>query len=706
MTLAPLLVLLLASQDALSDAKLDKTVTVRIDAASIPYMIQTLTTLSPIKLEASASLNNQVLLIDVSDVPIREVLTRVAEVADCEWTKTKDGLRIEPSPAKRAATKHKSVDRIAKVIAITLAKFSELAKAEYNAKGVAGELQDRARPREESDILLDAAFLVGPSKDHNGVSPAGRGLARAISVVDPAIIAALRFDERIVFSTDPSEMQRQLQIEPKSEEKSLHDDSKVFSEATKLVRKANKVEDEEEPTEDVYTEDVARIDLVISRKTENFGVESITANYLVFNKEGRNAIAQEANLWTDAETMSIMMSSQEKQKGTLAFEAKPNSQWQFDFFSNLNSGDKAIIDDARFKAIMHHPETREPLSLLVSDCLVAIARGKHSNIIAEVSDTAILVGMTAGSRIDSDTRYRQLTNTIFDELSESENWMLLRPKDAPSGRDNRVSRAALGQFMRLTSQQGLVPVSEYVAHRGTSNRFNLVELLYLIATIPSGGMFGFPEFIGMPPIGLEFIGLLEPSTRLQFLSGRPLSYSALTGPQKASVMKQVFGSTGAQTHNFMSFTDPKQEDLFAEFLDKSEPTRLLPKGVPPKAQIIMLHKDTPVLFGSDDSGKTWEESNEFRMASAMASKVNPKYRKDRGENQLQTLFRFGLHREYALKIWVTNKDFYGATYRETLDDPTQAQLSFDQLPPTIKKTVNDRIKNILRGFEERGDKSG
>ena len=48
----------------------------------------------------------------------------------------------------------------------------------------------------------------------------------------------------------------------------------------------------------------------------------------------------------------------------------------------------------------------------------------------------------------------------------------------------------------------------------------------------------------------------------------------------------------------------------------------------------------------------------------------------------------------------------GATYRETLDDPTQAQLSFDQLPPTMKKTVNDKIKDLLRRFEEGGDRSG
>lgn len=703
MILSSILFTLAIKQDALADPKFDKPITTRIDAMSVPEAVKVIAEKTTLRLDSSPNLKSQIVLLDVKDVPIRDLLARIAQVTDSEWITVNGTFKIEPSPTKRQATWQKTVQRITAQISKVIADFRSFANAEYSSKGVADELVSRSKPEVVGNWRGPD---VGPGRDESGVTPMARGMARALSTIDPGPIAAMKVDERIVFSTDPVGKQRKLAIDIQKESQLLTEEAKTFQEGVALYQKVKKdpSDPQGEVRSDSYYGDVdlserkiGRVELVIEKANESFGFESTVARYQVFDVEGNTLQFRQVNMWVDEAMAAAFSNTASPETVDLKFDAKADSKWQFNTMINFADAQPEWEVTDEFQRIMKRPNVVEPLSLITSDALVAMSRGNDTNLVAELGDRSLLISMLAGTWISPKFFYTAVTNYALEEVSDSEGWTLLRAKDPTTDRENHVDRNVLGAYVRATKEKSLPQWANYVAQRGTENRMNFVELFYLMASSELEGMFGLPAEFSMQSIGLEFIGKLDANTQSQFLNGKPLLYSSLTMEQKQVLGRLVFGATGSKTHNYAGLqADFSNQDDGDD--DRSDANRIIPKGISDNSKVVMTFKDEPVVMGSDDSGKYWEPIEENRLGAAIAGKMNPKFLSEYGADELPTKFKVGVNRKYAFKFWVTDRDYYGAGYDETKLNSPNRILTFEELPVDLRTKANVIARKLLKDF--------
>ncbi len=711
MFIATLALVVAGFQNLPADERLDAKLTARIDASSLQQVAHVLGKKAGLNLSGDDRLASQVAIVDVHEARLRDVMDRLATVTDTEWVKNGDGYLLRQSAPKRQERAQAEYALRLSQIQKALDKYREIASQGYQATNLANYIREQNRQQQNGDQGMGRfmeAPTADPSKEYGAFLPTGRALARALLSIDPSVPASLTSDQRIVFSTNPTKMQRSLPIDVKKEAASFAADLAVAREAYKTVSKdapagergdGEGMDEAADPGGDFAP---ARFRLVLSRTPQFFGSDTITALWSALEKDGNEVYQQQSTLWTDSFLSQSMLGIDfDPTEAPVQFDARPDSIWHIKALMGVMR-DENYKKDPRFNTIMLHPDAVEPLSLLTSDLLADVAKKGGLNLIAELSDDDIIAGIV-GMTLDKDlTRAREkLESTLFDDLSQNDGWLMMRPKFAASRRSSQVNRKALGTMIRSVGTPSLSELARYASDRGVGPQMNLIELAYLLGvrSDSAGSFMSGLDTLDSP--ALKFIGGLDNAGMSAFLAGVPRTYSSMTPSQKSLMDEFVYGCAG---QNLRSSDAPGENEVDPEVSE--EVTDLLPNGIPAGGTARMIHQDRPTLFQPSPDGKSWMPVDQYSVALQIAAKTRPELLKDAQQFKPVTQFRIGGTRGYIFQFWVTAKTYYSWSFDQRVMPEGSSTLTYDQVPAELKRSIEDLARQLVTtpsgGYEDDG----
>ncbi|HVL38877.1 MAG TPA: hypothetical protein VM328_05745, partial [Fimbriimonadaceae bacterium] len=558
---------LVAPQDALA-----RPVTFTSVAKPAKRMLAELGQTAQVQLLTTGVTENEVLVIDVREVPLVEVMTKIADVTNAEWKQEGPAYRlVRPEMLARKERQQEFEHRLAQAKVIQSKLLEEIRKAEpWDPSAVA---------REAAQHLRQSMPDVGEG-DWRRVQavgqklPLGRAITRVVAGLDPAILAAMEPGSRLVFSSVPNRMQRPM---PPSAEAAIRDMLRMQRDYSAAL--ARLVGDAPAPTV-IYSdsalhlsmpfENISKILLVL---TANRG-EGYRAELALIDRESRS-VGRSGRFLHSYYDMSGFVQPTQPPKldpNEPAIEWSPLAGAQIAAVRS-RSREGRITLPPELQAFYSQPERNDPLSLVASEALIALARSHKRNLVACLPDTvfSLSYGLANFDKLTPSRVAWNLEQSRSLAQSLSDKWLTLESIQPVQDRRHRSNRPALGVYLRAILAKGRADLdlkARYsLSFEGESWQDVGSMLANLMAPARGGG-----DFEGGVDI-LRIYGLFNPSQRARMFTGEPVPIGMLTPQQLSHLERMVYqGESGGLSVSQSAGGIP---------IDwRQEPTELLPNGIP------------------------------------------------------------------------------------------------------------------------------
>lgn len=734
-------------------------VSLDIPPSRLPEALKAIESRTGVSLLAGTPLANEVVMIRVRDVPLADVMNRLAETVGAEWQREGAGYRLSRSVAQeqrdaRAAAQARQ-RAIQKAIDAALAELRRRPRLdEATVRDMMGELPWPDRPTAPPGGGRGAGERLVPRIDLRGAlvaTPGGRAAAQIASLIGAGELARIEPGQRVVYSTRPTPMQRPLVGAALGIVQRMIEEERVFQEVTlDMVRSRFPAIDDamsrggrsrNEPSGPIakvlfivtpgraegrpgrgafrapwqMPVEIVALDAQGRQVTRNLGLLEISEDEAAPTGDAGGepiAFSDEAKAWARA----IQFGS--RRPGGGPFGGGPIAEVVGAVFSfgPEDQDDSALKVADRLRQAMADPLQNEPLAFYVGPAFLAAAGDE--NLIASLPDDlltslapAVNAGITTGNLLA-----RAASEWNLDVRREG-GWMLVAPENRTAARFARIDRAALAAVLSVVSQGRNLSLDELAAYaarrpRGaTSWDLALWRILNPVsAGTQASQLFGNYE-------ALRLWGLLDTGARQTLLRGQALSLTAIGGPLRAHIDDLVWNSwdgprqmasgapaTGAASSVSVAAVAPpgrRGGPMGAMMFANVERTELLPNGIPQGATLRLR-------VAADPAGAVWAQHSSGQgrilslgeLAFQRARERNPGLLPgpDRGP-------RFDLYQPAKSTIYVfelslaPNVNMVRALNDYQLD-PSARPGSYDALPGSIRDRVEEIASGIRRGVEE------
>lgn len=609
---------------------LSKKVTYKTVAVPVQRAVAEIAAISGTRLEVADAASRNILVISVKDVPLSELLDRIATAISGEWTTDAEGIRrLNYSTAqirKEEAAEHEAR---AKKIANALAELRK-------------KLDEKPKPQDPNAKLNEmerAQMFFGQMAT---MTPTNRAIILIASRLDPGLLASMKKGDRVVFATTPTPMQRPLgNISAVIQDLIVANNQKA--EEAALAKKAQQeggipktVEQErterqmretfgamfgdtlQEPK--VINEPPAKV-LLIATTGGGFPFmglgNEITVQLKLFNANGEVVLRGSQSLNLDTSFVDLMAASAQEPKPETGKPIKFSALTQeFNSLSRVNMMAGFGPDrrpSAELAKQLTQPDKYDPLSYAPSEALHAVAETKNLNVVANLPD--YLVGMAetfsrgTGGTVESFLSGLETGGNV--EIKTEGAWMTIRPSRPAEARAGRLDRSALAALISAAEKK-LVPTLDDFAAYALKNEAPMetpVALPYIMLFAPnamSQGMRGMTNWTM-----LRLYGSLTQGQREALRSGARVSVVSLLPGQRALVEKMAFGSEsklkverdGERPRGEMGFMELIQQFMPQPARDfRDEPTEIMPNGIPQQAYITAaVSNETVAMIARSDN---------------------------------------------------------------------------------------------------------
>lgn len=576
------------------------------DAVTAQSAIETLSKESGVALKIQPRLANEIVVLRIQDAAAKDVFARFAEAMTAHWEPIDGGYRLVRSekdllPRKRTLRAQREKD-----IGIMLQKLErDLARA--GTPTLANQIE-WMKARDES-------FAPTDEKDSAPIelvrSPESRLIARLLLSLGAEKLA--EDEDESVFATSPTRLQKTLPIEP--------------WQWAAFVREHN--------------DHAAAVDTEVQSNPETYAgwhLDKITRPFgkivLRFQSSGPFGWAS-CGIYDSDGTMcqlgSLQLQSSEglDDSGTQAQEGHPivlpreAARFLALFTRDDRHEDVQVPPDLRQK--LTHPDRFEPLSLVASKVVLALADKKKSNLIACLPDEATtLFGDSDGEGVTYESVMESLQSNVT-RCNESDGWLIVSPEDPEWAIENRANRHALAKLVAATykaSGASLADHLDYAAASGTLEP-TLTDLYLLLAANPdtcnsSGGEWAM----------LRFYATLAQPQRETLLRGAKLRFGDLSPMQQdrflscLGTLQNFYGASTAPEGR----EQKKQNDLLRE------PTEFLSRNPTPD-DCIGLEVEKDVIYEVqevEEGSRSFNERSLDYVALWTFAKRHPEFAEDYG----------------------------------------------------------------------------
>jgi len=535
-----LLVALLSARQIPAMPGLDKRITFAIRAARAAVVIPELGKLAGIDLRATPQTENEVLIVSVADVPLSDVLARVATATSGQWKRDGKTLKLFASDKMRSVEERtdfaKRLADIKQAIGerVEVAKKQELNRAKQSkkteaAKSDTNELDRYSGELEKQDFKGDAEVLI----------------TSLLQCVDPAVLARFEPAERLVFSTNPTRMQKAMSgtaaevidnfvkdhdakaISPPADFddflKALDQDQADHwrtsaRRAGRIGQVAKALFIESEPD---FSYSVAH-DFEVRLYDSKGGMVYSTSDLVGVNNQMYPGPAP------DAKTSTPIVYSDDSK---LLMKGIKNQDQQFQLSKDL-------------KRKMCHPLDFDPLSFIQTDELMAYAKWKGKPFVADVPDefgSALLEGTEEPAEtleaVDFKIKRADELVTVDDN-----DFTVLKSSNPVRSRSLRLDRMALSTLLQASEQKGATSLDDLATYalQTLEPRTATLSQSYLKLLVTGfDGMFDSPNWTM-----LRFYGQLDPGARESLAEGMKLPISSLSAGPKTCLEDLIYGPSG------------------------------------------------------------------------------------------------------------------------------------------------------------------
>jgi hypothetical protein len=566
-------------------AHLDAKITFTAPAARAEPLMEKLSQASGVHLAVSQVVGQEVLFIKVKNVPLKDLMDRMADVVNGSWEKDKDLYRLVRTPADIKKETEEETTLEAKEIAEALKPLLkhgegafDAARAQAVAHAVSAYQKERGEfsPRPEPNAPMYS-------------SPLKRSLLRLIGTIEPRDMTRLISGERLVYSTNPTRMQRRLKAS--NELQQLRQEHAIWVEAlSKLPPHEPEDRFEGDPLIDNREWNTPPATLILQvMASERFEPYMFRMNVLA--ESG-------ASLTSD----SLFLAPNRVQQGLQEMQGKPRVTNDFVPLSELSrkflSASRALIAKPgtadvtpALRDFLLNPEKQDPMSANVTDCFVAVAEQKGVNVVANVHDELLSAA----------TRNEKPTVTAFLDMAwkfcgmsieEKSGWLTAEPLYPTKARAMRADRTALGRLTRSIVSNGRLTLDEqaiFALNARKAPRLGFEHLPVLLLGGQTGYGFGDGNWRA-----LQLYATLTQGHRQRLLDGDGIPFAELSQRQKQILSAWIYCTTQFNGRSVPGKPMPR---------GFTEPTIFLPNGLPGTGTLRMTSQVEPVAFLVSDSGR-------------------------------------------------------------------------------------------------------
>lgn len=703
---------------SISAQDLGKSVSAEVRASSAPAAIAELAKQVGYPLEAMPSTKDDIIIIKVTDVPLKVLLEKIATATNTEWEQTAQGMRlIRTDPIRRKETSEEYA-RLVQEIQSSLDKTRKLTQEE-------GEFTERmAQATADRLVNMNANRQAGqPITDWreqqqlSNLAPIQR-LTRKISLLfDAKTLASIPEGKRIVMSNQPNRMQLPLPGNIQPHVQAFVKEQAVWAKAMKVAknrRGGQQVYYYNENATDPMNRKVGKIILSLSRHSESRGVQ---ATLTISDERGRMLGSASQSVGWDSDAFYTQVQEAGK-------SASPEPSMQFsgpsvamiDAYKAMyrsamaGGGDANPVDTSpEVRELLIHPEKYEPLSILATDCIFEVARIRGLDIVCSAPDAMVFSAGVDPSGDIKPTGFLARLRSMM-QVETKDGWMILKPVIPSASRKARLDRALFAQFIGQTIKDGRVTLDNRASF---AFRSELEQESYLpMFTLTMAGLIDRNGEHGGDWDSLRLYGSLTAAQRQAAERRQPIPFRALQPAQMEILHRMVFDSPWSRLQ--VSY---QQED-FADLQDDegimyggglhSEPTEVLPNGFTGTEILNISETRTARLFGRPDTdGQTQVFYGESAydvnsLAQMMFQEERPelfpwmnqpgyprgKVTKVRSGTQRQVTIQAQFTRRASLHIQLTDKTYSGEA------------VAIDKLPADIRKQIQEALVRLREQYKD------
>ena len=591
-----------------------KTVTYSTVAKTADKVIADIAAQTGEQLEVTKDALSHVLVLHVVDVPLEELLDRIATVTSSRWTKESDGRRtLRPDqPLRRRLAREAQRERAA-AIQQSITKIQE-------------QLQEAG----EREYGTGANMMFGPYGPMS--TPGSMAVARLTGLLRAADVAALDEGQRIVYSTSPNRMQRSLTGNVvNSVLNTLVEEHNTWFRST-----AEKREQERLAMLDQFSEmgidsaffemmtagqvpklidaSVAEALLVVEQGSSGmFGMFSGTSVSLsLLDANGNVLLSEEMSLgsqYFDFEELAAMTGDEVEAEEDEGEEEVDETDTALVTFRDMTV--KVARATQRFSfeedlpeiapdvlQVIMSPVQYEPLAFAESDGLLAVAKAKGWNLVANVPDDldisrlALSEGTTTVRTVLAIIEGVRDVDTMLDG-----DWYSLMPARPVESLNERVDRAAVQTYVSRVKARGYASLDDmaFLASQMSeeASKTHAAQAIYLSGHPTEQNMMAGEGLWET----LRLWGMLSAGVKQSLMRGGSINFSQLGTAARNQVSKMAYGTDA----NLMPLQQLAKERTMTPF-DRlfarqmagrggatylSEPTEVMPAGLPGAGSITI-----------------------------------------------------------------------------------------------------------------------
>lgn len=725
---------------------MQKRITLDLPATTAKNLMPILQKETGVAFNVTPQTANDVLLISVKDVPLSQLMERIADIDNAEWTKDSTGYRLIRSQGLANKYDREYLAARAGALANSIAKLKN--PPATTAKGGGKTSTEQIGAVMTFDNGNGPQEMKLPAAPKLAETPIGRALIRVLSTMNANDLASISEGGRVVFATNPTRMQRALLGTAVRELQGF------AAEHQKYVQSKQQAETEINPAKFIFFGTGAQTSNEIKGGIQKFFLiferyedsDDLQVTLQVADNEGNIAASSSAllsgriendvkPLTVDGNEKAIELSDEAKLHAKLMTQDTSGPQMKF----RATAGNNMIFTvkgvalgeqmgapvpvkatPELYNKILY-PEKYDPLSFAASEFIKGLSQGENSNLVASLPDS-ILIPLSR--RAATNTRPSDLKNFLMMNLDmtvvSKDGWTTVSPNFSALSRFRRTDRFPLGLLLRGVNgkqSMSLDQAAAFAIQRNQPLRDENYEIPYVNVINKTASS----TLNGLSPYNwsiLQLYGSMGIEQRRNMLQYGAVRAGSLSVVQASIFNRMIYQDPGGP--QFIDPNPPKKKNnqeqkmtatiamstggggTFMNFGDSKlihERTELLPNGVPGDAMLnLKVDAQEAVLAMSADGERTqFMSPDEYAIHNMMASQDQryaadlPKYTKFMPATITNLNFEFKLSQ-------------YAQMHRD-LDDnsvlPNEQAVPYDRLPASFKSKADaafERMKAKMNSF--------
>lgn len=620
-------------------------------------------------LKADPGVANDVIVVDVRDVPVRDLMNHIASVLTAKWV---NGTTLRRTPDLVKKRKEADVAEATREAAPTVEKWRKAARS------LAPWTPEMAAQWVREAKAQDQRF---PTKHRAEITPIQRLLARTLAALTADELGNIDPSRPTIFTNHPTDSQRPFPGDAldayEIEQKSLDE------EIAKIPLPDN-------PTRDQMFQIIVPppalpkapwVMLTLSESNQNL----ISANLEVADESGH--VIDAATQTERIEPVIVAAPSSVGANDTLVSFSKI-SQSYLDFLKEMLVHHRlGVAEHPDLRAFFSDPAKNEPLQLLIGDSFLSTASSRQENLVANPPDMALFqdLGLALNDKLTVQA-FAASAEGLGMIFNEKDGWLEARQARPIDSDRYRFDRVALGKLITTATASHRLRLSDLAAYARTqdSSLNDNLAVLFVISLVPElVSSVNNSDTTAMA----RLYGALKPEELAALASGKAITFDRLNPDAQAELTLHTYRS-GVRMHCPPHF---KQGNELS-----AEPTTCLVAGIPNGAVLTAAVEKTQEVFGKSSKGaaEPWalpiEASQlafyEFESTHPISQLGQPPPVPDQFYlgSVTKWTFTFNYAPDCAWQQSASDIDF----------DPQAPPIAFDQLPQDYRDSVNQALKNL------------